>query len=168
MGKAFIGAWIQAIGTVISAIGNTPSNKIPSSLATDLDIIGNVLQATGNGLAADTEEDLSLNKVGSQIQAAGNSTVLIGLLFPLSSKRKIILNNQGNLLQALGSSAALGDDTEVFAILGNLLQAIGNSMQAIAGGQELRGRNADELNAIGNWIQAIGAILSALAVEEDA
>ncbi|WP_077622384.1 DUF6944 family repetitive protein [Sediminibacillus massiliensis] len=57
--KAVLGAWIQAIGTVIAAIGSTPTTHLPQKLLQDLNLIGNVLQGTGNALMADSIPNLT-------------------------------------------------------------------------------------------------------------
>ncbi|SEG88360.1 hypothetical protein SAMN04487919_1619 [Bacillus sp. ok061] len=58
--KEIVGAWFIAIGTIIAAIGSTPFKRMNSGLRKDLDIWGNVLQATGNGLEADGQGGISL------------------------------------------------------------------------------------------------------------
>ncbi|MCD5324632.1 MULTISPECIES: DUF6944 family repetitive protein [Pontibacillus] len=170
MEKEVFGAWVVAIGTTLAALGNTPSLKLPSSLAKDLDVTGNVLQGTGSAILADTEESFTLNKLGNMIQATGNSTVVSGLLFPVQRETSLTLLIKGNLLQALGSGTSLADDLNeervllnLYAVYGDLLQMIGNSLQAIAEGQELKGRDAQTLETTGNWVQAIGSYFSLLA-----
>lgn len=165
--KAILGSWIQASGTVLSAIGSTPTNVISDDLLDDLNLWGNVLQATGNALIADTEKDLTLDKVGNIVQSIGNSTVITGMLIHFREDTKQLLDIQGNWLQALGGGVSFADafgqepSLEVlFSLYGNLLQTIGNSLQAISGVLELKNQNGQKLNVIGSWIQAIGSILS--------
>lgn len=164
--KATFGSWVQAIGTTLSAIGSTPSINIPAPLAKELNLVGNVMQATGNSLVADSIDHFTLNKLGNEIQAIGNSTVITGIVIDFNEKIKRDLNIKGNLLQALGGGVALADalghepnENELSNIYGNLLQAIGNSLQALSG---RTGDDAQEVNAIGSWIQAIGSVISAL------
>lgn len=172
--KALFGSWIQAIGTVISAIGSTPLENISEDFSSNLNLYGNILQGTGNALVADTEEKGSLGKLGNEVQAIGNTTIVAGMLIDFSEETKQVLNIKGNLLQALGGGVALGDglDTgkspeEVYNIIGNLLQVIGNSMQAMAGIYELGDSDNDDngelLDVYGSWIQAVGAVITALA-----
>jgi hypothetical protein len=71
--KALIGSWIQAIGNITSAISSTPSTVINETMQTNLFLIGNTMQATGNALVADSEKEITLEKIGNQIQAIGNS-----------------------------------------------------------------------------------------------
>lgn len=168
--KATFGAWIQAIGTVLSAIGNTPIKSVPEESLQNIDIVGNELQATGNALEADAINDPgSLTKIGNQIQAIGNLTVMSGLMIDLNEVTKQELDIKGNLLQALGGSAAVADSLdeertldELLSIYGNALQVIGNSLQAISGILELNNEDSGDLNVIGSWTQAVGSVLSAL------
>jgi len=168
--KALFGSWVQATGTVLSAVGSTPSSVLDDEQLESLNLWGNVLQATGNALLADTEETFTLNKVGNIIQSIGNSTVLSGLLIPFSEQTKEQLDIQGNWLQAVGGGVsfvdALGNPPttdQLLNVYGNLLQAIGNSLQAISGILELKGSDQTRLNVTGSWIQAIGSILSFLS-----
>lgn len=167
--KALFGSWIQAIGTVLSAIGSTPSTNINNKQLEDLNLWGNVLQATGNAVLADTEEELTLNKVGNMVQSIGNSTVLTGLLIDFPKIQQEILDIQGNWLQAVGGGVSFVDaleqepsTEELYNIYGNLLQAIGNSLQAISGILELKDVDSTNLNVVGSWIQAIGSVISFL------
>ncbi|WP_226671412.1 DUF6944 family repetitive protein [Metabacillus litoralis] len=167
--NAVLGSWIVATGTTLSAIGATPSRVLNESQLKSLDLWGNVLQATGNALTADSEENYTLDKVGNEIQAIGNTTIVASILLYFDKKTKIELNIKGNFLQALGGGVAfteaLGREPtldELLIVNGNLLQAIGNSLQAISGIRELRGEEANKLNEVGSWIQAIGSILCAL------
>ncbi|MFE4704769.1 DUF6944 family repetitive protein [Peribacillus simplex] len=143
--KETFGSWIQAIGTVISAIAGTPSDVLDEEFRNNLDLIGNELQATGNALLADAEETWSLDKFGNQLQAIGNSTVILGLVIDFDEVTKQELIIKGNLIQALGGGTALAgayenpdEPEQAFNATGNLLQAIGNSMQAIGGIKELK------------------------------
>jgi hypothetical protein len=167
--KAVFGAWIQAIGTVTAAVGSTPSKVLTDQQLENLNLWGNILQGTGNAILADTEETFNLNKIGNMIQAMGNTAVVTGIIIDFSESTKSLLDIQGNLLQATGGGAALADAfgeersiEQLYNIYGNLLQVIGNSMQAIAGGMELRNEDPGNLNVAGSWIQAIGSIISAI------
>lgn len=180
--KELFGAWIQAIGTVMSAIGSTPSLRIRSALQKDLNVWGNALQATGNSLSADAQKTINLEAIASEIQAIGNSSVIAGLIIDFeeeTAQRYIIM---GNWLQALGGAAAVGAELQenndkasfIFNVNGNLLQSIGNSLQAIAATEELqeltkngqrsvkpKATNKDNhsLEVTGSWIQAVGSVL---------
>ncbi|MCA1055471.1 hypothetical protein LCM10_10785 [Rossellomorea aquimaris] len=169
--KALLGSWITATGTVVSAISNTPTEAVQDGIRVDLDIIGNELQASGNALEADSVTEWNLEKTGLIIQSSGNLTIVAGLLFDMNKTNELIAVFKGNLLQALGGSAALsealdGERTlnQLLDINGQLLQVIGNSLQAIAAILELNGEDNDSLNLAGSWIQATGAVLAAISL----
>jgi hypothetical protein len=171
--KELFGSWIQAIGTIISAIGSTPIRGIEEDIRNDLKLWGNVLQATGNALIADAQETVSFEKIGNEVQAIGNTTVVTGMVIDFSEDTKQALDIKGNLLQALGGGVAFAGDVEsrdeseqvfqAFSPIGNLLQVIGNSLQALGGIYELNRKEGwEELTVNGSWIQAAGSVISAL------
>ncbi|WP_223701546.1 DUF6944 family repetitive protein [Sutcliffiella deserti] len=178
--KILLGSWTQALGTVLAALGSTPSFTKLKFLEENLSFIGNVLQATGNGLEAEGQEPYSYAKLGNEIQALGNITVIIGLIITKEEEQSLRLFISGNLLQALGAVISLGDLLEerfsmdsYVSFNGNMLQAIGNSLQAIGDrmklemviGREdpLKSERADLIITKGSWIQAAGAIILAVA-----
>ncbi|WP_144650194.1 DUF6944 family repetitive protein [Bacillus cereus] len=156
--KEIFGAWVAAIGTITSAIGSTPFDFISSNVRKDLNVYGNVLQAVGNALEADGQGEVSLEKIGNEIQSIGNVTVISGLIIDFKEETQIKLVIAGNWTQALGGLTALADEFEDTSdkdehlnIIGNLLQSIGNSLQAIGGIDELKSiRNEDQSNKEGN------------------
>ncbi|MBD8074086.1 DUF6944 family repetitive protein [Bacillus thuringiensis] len=156
--KEIFGAWVAAIGTITSAIGSTPFDFISSNVRKDLNVYGNVLQAVGNALEADGQGEVSLEKIGNEIQSIGNVTVISGLIIDFKEETQIKLVIAGNWTQALGGLTALADEfedtsdkDESLNIIGNLLQSIGNSLQAIGGIDELKSiRNEDRSNKEGN------------------
>ncbi|KZD28259.1 hypothetical protein B4083_5228 [Bacillus cereus] len=181
--KEIVGAWFVAVGTIIAAIGSTPLKMLSSDLREDLNVWGNVLQATGNGLEADGQGEISLELIGNEIQSIGNVTVLTGLIIDFEDETQKKLVIAGNWLQALGGVTAIGGEIEdssnideAFNIVGNALQATGNSLQAIGGIEELKvsrdkvGENTDNDNdndedgqlivIMGSWIQAVGSVVS--------
>ncbi|MGH0948713.1 DUF6944 family repetitive protein [Bacillus mycoides] len=155
--KEIFGAWVAAIGTITSAIGSTPFNFISSNVRKDLNVYGNVLQAVGNALEADGQGEVSLEKIGNELQSIGNVTVISGLVIDFKKEAKIKLVIAGNWTQALGGLTALVDEfedtsdkDEFLNIIGNLLQSIGNSLQAIGGIYELKSnRDEDQSNIVG-------------------
>lgn len=192
--KALVGSVIVSIGTITAAIGSTPSNYIKSSIRDDLSLIGNVLQATGNGIDAEAEGTV-LRAVGKEITASGNITVTSGLVFDISKEASYKLFVAGNLLQALGLGVNVGEAIETTPfpgqsenIVGGLTQIIGNTMQAIGWSEALQEIIANEnkqkefgfygdyfkksntisesekLVATGSWIQAIGSVISVIGV----
>lgn len=170
--KEIIGSGIQALGTVTAAFGNTPISFIKKEKLHNLNIYGNVLQATGNGLQADAKELLSLGQIGNQIQAIGNSTVVAGLVIKFQKETELHLFITGNWLQALGGVEEVADAIEndhgliqSFHVLGNGLQVIGNSLQAIGAIYELETNDDNSgvsLIVKGSWIQAVGSIIAFL------
>lgn len=164
---AITGGWIEAIGTIVAAIGNTPSKVLSKSMLKDLRIIGNVLQASGSALVADNEE-LLLDIVGDQLQAIGNVTVVAGILASNEQLSQRLLT-QGNLLQILGTGVSINTQENLSFIqtidnIGNIIQAIGNTIQVFANTSTEEGIN---LNALGVWIQAGGTVITALASDYD-
>ncbi|HAQ06536.1 MAG TPA: hypothetical protein DCR24_03045 [Bacillus bacterium] len=167
--KVIFGSWAQAAGTTLSAIGSTPLTIFSDEQLNNFNLWGNVMQATGNSLIADSEETLTLGKIGNDTQAIGNLIIVAGILLDLNEFTKQELDIKGNLLQAAGGSTALaeafGEASSfglIYNIYGNSLQVIGNSMQAIAGIINLRGGCGLQINTAGSWIQAIGSILQAI------
>ncbi|MEE6452308.1 hypothetical protein RAH41_17220 [Gottfriedia acidiceleris] len=190
--KAVVGSVIVSIGTITAAIGSTPSNYIKSSVRDELSLIGNVLQATGNGIDAEAEGTV-LRAVGKEITASGNITITSGLVFEIPKEASYKLFVAGNLLQALGLGVNIGEaiETKPFPgqsenIVGGLTQIIGNTMQAIGWSEALHDLLENEnkqkefgfyedyliknnkqseselLVATGSWIQAIGSVISVI------
>jgi predicted RNA-binding protein YlqC (UPF0109 family) len=183
--KVLFGAWIQAIGTVMAAVGSTPS--LNEDIQKSLNLWGNALQGTGNALLADADEGVTLGKLGNQVQAIGNTTVIAGMLLPVKEEAKQKLDINGNLLQAIGGGIALPEDLmgstiRTLTIAGNVLQITGNSLQAKGGMEDLKSNTEKEdrykgykesnqsetithsqsLAINGSWIQAVGSVLSAI------
>lgn len=143
--KEIFGGWLAAIGTVTSAVGSTPSLFIKKGLRNDLNLWGNVLQGVGNAVVADGQGELSLETIGNELQSVGNITVIAGLVIDLEDEIQQRLIIDGNLIQALGGATALGNELEdiseeddIYNIMGNLLQVIGNSLQALSGAYKLK------------------------------
>src|SRR5690625_1919476 len=161
---------MQAIGTIISAIGNTPTIVRTEDSSRNLDLWGNVLQGTGNALIADSVEEITLDKIGNKIQTTGNMLIVFAFLRPVSEQVETELNIKGNMIQATGGSLsfvdALNEEMTVitlYDIYGNLLQIIGNSMQSIGGRKSLKENDGETINTIGSWVQAIGSVLTLMS-----
>lgn len=172
--KALFGAWTQAIGTVIAAVADTPSEALTPEQINDLGLYGNALQATGNGLLADTNEFGSLNQIGNAIQATGNTIIVGALALPWEENLEQNLIIKGNLFQAAGGSVSFNEDLKedvsmaaLYAVIGDFLQVVGNGIQAYAAIADFIVDDDEEfINAVGSWIQATGAVLSALSVSK--
>ena len=171
--KEIYGSIVQALGTIVAAIGSTPSVVLKEEDLQTLNLWGNVLQAVGNALEADGQGKVSLEKIGNEIQSIGNATVTTGLVINFNTEtiQKLIIN--GNWLQALGGLVNVADEFEdetmagqAYNIIGNLLQAIGNSMQAFSGVYQLNTMDnpfsVQTLDVVGSWIQAMGSIISVI------
>ena len=167
LSPGLIGSWLDALGTVVAAIGSTPSKVIPATILEDFVFIGNSLQGIGSALVVESPETLENDRVGSAIQSIGNLTVLIALLQD-EGRPSRRLNKQGNLLQALGGGVSFNYDGEITSInnIGNGLQVLGNSLQALSLKESLFDTEEGELmDVAGSWIQAVGTIISALSYE---
>jgi hypothetical protein len=190
--KAIVGSVIVSIGTIVAAVGSTPSNYLNSSVRDDLTLIGNVLQAEGNAIDAEAKGTV-LRAVGKEITASGNLTVITGLVFDIGKEASYKLFIAGNLLQALGLGVNTGEtiDTTPFpgqseTIVGGITQIIGNTLQAIGWSEALfeiredvnmqkevgyyedyikksnEPSESESLVATGSWIQAIGSVISVI------
>ena len=163
--KAIIGNWIVAIGTVVSAIGGTPSTIFTQQTRNDFRLIGPTLEAVGIALVAETE-DTVLYTVGDQIQAIGNLNVIAGVL-SRNEQIESLLEKQGDSAQLVGLGLVIktaGPLTllETLYNTGLIIQLIGTAIEVYA----IRGTVvAEDIKALGAWIKAGGAILTALATE---
>ncbi|MCT2534843.1 hypothetical protein NC661_04110 [Aquibacillus koreensis] len=168
--NVILGTWMEAIGTIVAAVGSTPYKNISKELLNDLNLVGNVMQGTGNAIMADSIDNQTLNKIGAEIQAIGNTTIVAKYLidFPRTTELELVI--KGNLIQALGAGVSTSTTDwkhkpsiqDIYITYGNILQVIGNTLQAISTGTELRGGEAQTLNVVGSWIQAIGAVMAAI------
>lgn len=162
---ALIGNWIVAIGTVVSAIGGTPSTIFTQQTRNDFRLIGPTLEAVGIALVAETEDTL-LYTVGDQIQAIGNLNVIAGVL-SRNEQIELLLEKQGDLLQLVGLGLVIKTEGPLTLLqtlynTGLLIQLIGTAIEVYA----IRGTVvAEDIKALGAWIKAGGAILTALATE---
>ncbi|MFS0780593.1 DUF6944 family repetitive protein [Bacillus sp. 1P06AnD] len=165
--------WIEAIGTILSAIGNTPSNIFSQSFLYNLDNIGDILQVTGTGIQIDDERVLSLNKLGNYIIAAGNlEEIAADFLLERESGLQQLLLNQGNAIQAAGTGLAViysfGQTptlSNIYGLYANVLQLVGLALQVLAGGFPSDNETGTVINTIGNWVQASGAVLAVVSQE---
>lgn len=163
-----ISSWIIAVGTVISAIGSTPSQVLSNAMLRDLNIIGDALQAVGSGIIP-TDAD-PLDKVGSQLGAIGN-LITLESFFIEDQNTSSLISAQGDFVQALGGVLTIdysGNQSIEDALnnIGNVLQVIGTIYQALSIKYPSNSQKAQEMNTVGSWIQAVGAVLSALTVDE--
>ncbi|MDQ0270953.1 DUF6944 family repetitive protein [Cytobacillus purgationiresistens] len=166
--KEVVGSVLSVIGTIEAAVGSTPFQHLSDETKFNLRLQGNVLQATGAGLSADGQNSISLELIGDQTQAIGNTVVISGLLLKVNQVTSQRLIITGNSFQAVGSFVGLADEFfdhtpsgRSFNIIGGLLQGIGNSLQAKGGSEQLNDKkDGQRIGVIGSWIQAIGSVLS--------
>lgn len=159
------GNWIEAVGTIVSAIGSTPSTVFTDQTLNDFNIIGNILEAGGSAIVAEAENTL-LDRVGGQISAIGNLAVVAGILSENEQSGQL-LEQQGNLLQVVGVGITINTEGKLtllqnIANTGNIIQLIGNVIEVFADSDTSEG---EVMNAVGAWIQAVGAVITALASE---
>lgn len=162
---AIAGNWIVAIGSLVSAIGSTPSTIFTQQTLTDFNIIGNVLEAGGSAIVSETEDTL-LNTVGDQLQAIGNLATIAGILSKNEQSGQL-LEKQGSLLQVVGLGIVINTEgkltlLQTIANTGNIIQLIGTVIEVFADTDTEEG---EAMNAIGAWIQVVGAVLTALGTE---
>lgn len=163
---AVIGSWLDTIGTATAAVGSTPLPALTETFLEDLIFIGNALQGVGSALVVESSRTLPNDKVGSSVQSIGNLTVLVGLMIE-NEKFFRLLNQQGNLIQAVGSGVSINYDGKLTTInnIGNGLQVIGNSLQALAFKNHLIDTKKGKLMDVsGGWIQTVGTLMSTLTV----
>lgn len=156
-----IGAWIQAVGTIINAID-------PPFVEDDGKVIaktGNILQAVGSAVMADATTNPE-SKIANKVQSIGNLFVITGLY-----KENANLEIRGNLIQVAGGGLALVPaiiENDFIAFQGDFLQVVGNSIQAISGIKEqTENVDASLLDEVGAWTQAIGAVISAIQLQRE-
>ena len=157
-------AWLDGIGTILSAIGNTPCPFVREQLLLNIDFVGDVLQANAAAVMADLEEEYNLSKIGNSIDASGNVTEIAG---NISSNE--LLANSGNAIQTVGTGLTLVDALtepliDLYYVYGSLLETIGLSMQTIAGGFPSGNKFGERLNTAGTWVQAIGSNIEAIGL----
>jgi len=162
---AIVGNWIGTIGTIISAIGSTPSTIFTEQTLEDFNLIGNILEAGGSAIVAETEDSL-LNEVGGQIAAIGNLAVVAGILSK-NEQTSQLLEKQGDLLQLVGIGITIdtrGNLTlsETIANTGLIIQVIGITIEIFADTETDEGK---VMGAVGAWLQAVGAVITTLATE---
>lgn len=162
---AAAGNWIVVVGTIISAIGSTPTTIFSQQTLQDFNLIGNILEAGGSAIVAQTEEDL-LNTVGNQLQAIGNLGAVASILNE-NEQISQLLETQGNALQVLGVGITIQTEgpltlLQTIANTGNIIQLIGNVIELFADPNTKEGQ---QMNALGAWIQVVGTIITTLASE---
>ncbi|WP_163102354.1 DUF6944 family repetitive protein [Peribacillus alkalitolerans] len=178
------GAIIVAIGTILTAVGQTKETIFKDrnglslvSKGNGVEAFGNVLQAIGRS-KSDNPEKIGIK--GSWIQAVGNSTNSLASETELndSGPESIRINALGSGVQALGAkleAIAVGENEKKqlknLEVTGLELISIGAFLDAIGNLFLLRqlDEKGDFISLIGSWTQVIGAsigVFVATYVEE--
>ncbi|MGN1400163.1 MAG: DUF6944 family repetitive protein [Bacillus sp. (in: firmicutes)] len=163
--------WWEAIGTIISALGTTPT--FSTQLQNDLGIWGNVIQATATGVQADVSLAFNLNSLSNIVDAVGLTEEAAASIYPFQNQNlQTIIILQGNEIQALSSNIAIVyaltqkmTVAQAYNLYGNIIQLIGLYVEIASNILTLRDGNTNTINALniaGNWIQAIGSVLVAI------
>ncbi|MGM9927844.1 MAG: DUF6944 family repetitive protein [Bacillus sp. (in: firmicutes)] len=165
-----VAMWVEVVGTIISALGNTPSlTFISTELANNLNLVGDTIQVSGTTIQIEDETNLTLNKIGNIIQDGGNIEEIAGYLIPMDlTKLRTLIQTQGNAIQLLGILLSFiftkihPTLSSVEEAYGTMIQIIGLGMQTLSGGFPSSSEFGQNLNTTGNWVQVVGAILQAL------
>ena len=169
------GAWIDALGTIISAIAEIRSLAGMNEINNKLVAIGEGLQAVGSFVIAIAPEENSYAFSGNLIDGAGASTSsLAAYLQDVEGENSdnLRLEILGDSFQSIGASiAATGDyiiGEQLFAV-GNSIQALGAGLEAIGGVYELKNKEegAQILSTLGAISQAIGSNFVALLLTDE-
>ncbi|WP_416151773.1 DUF6944 family repetitive protein [Salipaludibacillus sp. HK11] len=170
------GAWIVAIGTLISAFGATRElvglNDINNRIAT----IGEGMQAVGAMLIGTVATESSLEFAGNWIDGIGAGTSSFATYLQDTSEETgeggIRLEVLGNLFQSMGASlSALSNynEGEPIYFKANVLQALGAGLEAIGALYELNEKavQGQPITAIGAILQASGANLNVVYITKE-
>ena len=168
-----IGLWIEAFGTFLSAIGNTPISAVNHNLLFDIDRVGDVLQLSGTTIQIEDEKNWTLNKYGNIVIAGGTSEEIYANFRPdRGSEIQEQIYSQSTAIQAVGTALALADSLEqsnstieICNVYANSLQVIGLSIESISSIYENEQRE-NFVNSVGHWIQFSGAALAAICHEK--
>ncbi|WP_175986916.1 DUF6944 family repetitive protein [Bacillus sp. Marseille-Q1617] len=177
------GAWIQVLGTVIAAIGETILVKEEHagfrlvSIGNGFEAAGNSLQAAGAEKASDGSEGERLRITGDWFQAAGNVTNVRAAELQFSGEEieGLSLDVIGDSVQSIGAAfeaygASIGDASfKKLLTTGNTIQSLGAALEAIGETYVLKGERALglQITAFGSYAQAAGATIAAVALTKE-
>lgn len=146
----------DTIGQTMSALANTPSIANDKQWTFQLNLWGNVFQATGAALVADSIERVSFEKLGNQLESAGNLASVISILLPFSDEERVELEKKGEIVETLGVIVSLPDELEEGFTLELFLDLYGHLLQVI----EIKDVDEELIQLISEWTQALASILS--------
>ncbi|UTR16794.1 hypothetical protein MM221_09900 [Salipaludibacillus sp. LMS25] len=173
--KLLVGAWLNAIGTIISAAAEVRALAGFDDINNRLVSIGEGLQAVGTSIAGTVPEDNPLNFAGDWIDGAGAALASIAAyLQDIDDENgvdNIRLEALGDAFQSMGAAmSALGDYVtgEYGYALGNTLESLGAGLESIGATYEIREQEGGQaLITIGAIIQATGANYNALLLSRE-
>ncbi len=172
--KALIGAWIDAIGTIITAYSEMRAYVGLDEYNNQLVAIGDGLQALGTMIVGTVTEEYPIIFTGSWTQGAGAATSSYAAYLRQvegEDDENVRLEIVGDSLQSLGASlVAFGEYSKgnnLYALTSSL-QSLGAGLEAIAANYELASRPEARLIAmLGASIQALGSNLFAIKVTKE-
>ncbi len=171
--KHLIGAWLDGIGTILSAMAEI--NALSGERNHHVVVIGEGLQAVGTMIIGTVENDDPLDFAGNWIDGVGAATSSYGAYLQAidveNGDETARLEILGDSFQSMGASmSALADflQGENLLAFGNTLQGVGAALEAIGGVYELNEKEEGQLmTAIGATIQAIGSNFNAIVVTRE-
>lgn len=174
--KLLIGAWLDAVGTIISAYGELRALAGFNNINSKLVAIGEGLQAIGTLLVGTVTTDDPLNFAGNWIDGVGAGVAGVGAymqyLDPENGDDGVLLEVIGDVFQSMGAAISSYADRlageEGYAV-GNAIQALGAGLEAVGGAYELNDREEEgqSITTIGAIIQAIGSNLNAILLTKE-
>lgn len=174
--KLVTGAWLDAVGTIISAFAETRELVGITQFNNRLVAIGEGLQAVGTMLVGTVTTDNPLNFAGNWIDGAGAAGSSIAsylkYLEPENREANIRLEILGDSFQSMGASiSALADHLagEEALAFGNAAQGLGAGLEAIGASYRLKNlrEEGQTLITIGAIIQAFGANFNAIVITRE-
>ncbi|MCT8140024.1 hypothetical protein H1D32_21445 [Anaerobacillus sp. CMMVII] len=174
--KQVIGAWIDAIGTIISAVGELRELAGLNDINKKLVAIGDALQAVGPMIIGTAQIDDPLNFAGNWIDGAGAAAASLGAYREYigvgDEEGNLRIEFLGYIFQSMGASlSALADYLagEDELAVGNALQGLGAGLEAIGAIYLLSDRKQEgqPITALGAILQAIGSNYNAVVVTRD-
>lgn len=172
--KALVGAWTDAIGTILSALAEARAYMGLDEYNNQLVAIGEGLQAFGTMLVGTSIEETRIVFAGNWIAgtgAAASSVSAYSRQIQGENKENVRKEVLGDSLQSLGMSlaayGAFASGQKIYGIA-NSLQSLGTGIEAIAGTYELQEREEARLLAlIGASIQTTGSNLFAVSLTKE-
>ncbi|GAE24398.1 hypothetical protein JCM9140_317 [Halalkalibacter wakoensis JCM 9140] len=173
--KLLTGAWLDAIGTLISATAEMRALAGLDEINNKLITIGEGLQAVGTLLIGTVTTDDPLNFTGNWIDGAGAATSALAAYIQDVGDENMVdglrLGILGDVFQSMGASiSSLADHLmgeEGYAI-GNALQGLGAGLEAIGGVYDLKGREEGQIiTTIGAILQALGSNINAVIITRE-